>query len=233
MSEPLRVALVAEGPTDRIVLDAALRAMLDQRPFILKQLHPEGSSVFNELGTGWVGVYRWCKQSARRGGGRLSSDRLVFNSYDILILHLDADVAGFQYEDGQIQPEPSDRQLPCELPCPPAADTTDVLRLVLLSWFGEDEAPANVVICTPSKNTETWVVKALFPNDKAMRKNIECFPDPESRLGQQPKQKRIRKSQRHYQDHSEDLRRAWPQLLVLTEAVRFQRELLGALARLK
>src|SRR6266496_2182734 len=102
MSDPLRIALVAEGPTDGVVIEAALRAVLDERTFVLKQIFPEGSTSFGELGSGWIGVYRWCHQSARRGNGALSRDKLVLQNFDLLILHLDADVAGFKYEDGTI-----------------------------------------------------------------------------------------------------------------------------------
>lgn len=59
MSEPLRVALVGEGPTERVVIEAALASILRERPFILKQLQPEESLPFGAIGTGWVGVYRW------------------------------------------------------------------------------------------------------------------------------------------------------------------------------
>ena len=41
MSEALRIALVAEGPTDKIVIEAALRAILGSRSFMLKQVFPE------------------------------------------------------------------------------------------------------------------------------------------------------------------------------------------------
>lgn len=90
MSDPLRIALVAEGPTDGVVIESALRSILDERPFVLKQIFPEGSTSFGELGTGWIGVYRWCRQSAKRGAGALSNDKLVFQNFDLLILHVDA-----------------------------------------------------------------------------------------------------------------------------------------------
>ena len=76
MSDPLRIALVAEGPTDGVVVTAALRSFLGERVFVLNQIFPEGSNSFGEMGTGWVGVYRWCHQAARRGGGRLATDHL-------------------------------------------------------------------------------------------------------------------------------------------------------------
>lgn len=58
MSDPLRIALVAEGPTDAVVIEAALRSMLGGRSFVLKQVFPEDSSAFGPMGTGWVGVYQ-------------------------------------------------------------------------------------------------------------------------------------------------------------------------------
>jgi hypothetical protein len=55
MSEILRIALVAEGPTDKIVIEAALRAILGGRLFKLQQIFPEESAAFALMGTGWVG----------------------------------------------------------------------------------------------------------------------------------------------------------------------------------
>jgi hypothetical protein len=231
MSDPLRIALVAEGPTDGVVIESALKSMLEGRPFVLKQIFPEGSTSFGELGTGWVGVYRWCRQSSRRGNGALSNDKLVFQNFDLLILHVDADVAGFDYADGAIRPEERDGVLPCLRPCPPPTDTTNALRPVLLSWCGETQTPARTVICMPSQSTEAWVVASLFPNDQAMQQGIECYPNAESRLGQQPNSGRIRKKKRDYEGRADALTDAWPDLVVpgaLGEALRFQEEFLHA-----
>jgi hypothetical protein len=81
----------------------------------------------------------------------------------------------------------------------------------------------------PSKNTEAWVVAALFPDDPAVRDRdgIECYPDPEARLSQQPITKRVRKTQRDYQAASTKLENRWPRLAVQTglgEAHRFQED---------
>lgn len=70
MSE-LRVALVAEGPTDAVVIEAALRALLP-RPFVLTQLQPEPTRP--KLGTGWGGVLRWCLDFAKRGHTSIESE---------------------------------------------------------------------------------------------------------------------------------------------------------------
>lgn len=231
MSEALRVALVGEGPTDGVVIESALRAMLGERPFVLKQIFPEGSTSFGEMGTGWVGVYRWCHQSAKRGNGRLSQDELVFQNFDLLVLHLDADVAGFSYTDGSLTTETTDGALPCEKDCPPPSATVNALRPVLLSWCGEKNVPDKAVICMPSKSTEAWVVAMLFPNDQAVKQGIECYTNAESRLAQQPKAKRLRKKKRDYLARAEQFVAEWPRVAasgVLTEAHRFQSEFLAA-----
>jgi hypothetical protein len=237
MSNPLRVALVAEGPTDGVVIEAALRSMLNGRPFVLNQIFPATSIAFGPLGTGWVGVYRWCHESATRGGGSLSGDQLIFGTgnYDLLVLHLDGDVAGFDYAHGSLTPLPTDGALPCESHCPPPSDTTNELRQVLLSWCGETTTPPRTVVCMPSKSTEAWVVASLFPNDQAIALGIECYANPESRLGQQPAAVRIRKKKRDYQRRAEKLEQAWPRISApsaLGEAFRFETEFFAAVPAL-
>lgn len=232
MSEALRIALVAEGPTDGVIIEAALKSILRERSFVLQQIFPETSIGFGQLGTGWVGVYRWCHQAALRGNGRLQDDALLFQNHDILLLHLDADVAGMTYDQGSIAPQPSDGQLPCEHDCPPPADTTNALRAVLLSWCGERIVPPKTVICIPSKSTEAWVIAALFPKDQAMVAGIECYPHPETRLGQQSKATRIRKRRNDYRSRAEDFQAAWVTIATpeaLGEAYRFQSEFLETL----
>ena len=64
-----------------------------------------------------------------------------------------------------------------------------------------------------------------------MAQGIECHPNPESRLGQQPSVVRIRKKKRDYQSRASELEQAWPQIALPTalgEAYRFQTELLAA-----
>ena len=63
MSEPVRVAVAVEGPTDAIVLEAILSAMVPGGEFVLQTLQPEGSAAFGaasfgRTGGGWAGVYR-------------------------------------------------------------------------------------------------------------------------------------------------------------------------------
>src|SRR5580658_10598329 len=162
MSNTLRIALIGEGVTDYVVLSAAMESMLSGRSFDLKLLQPEGSLAFTgagdagPLGGGWKGVYKWCIQSAVRGSGHVSDDP-VFVSYDLMVVHLDADVAGEDPANDATDPIPElAGRLPCEQPCPPASATTGALRAVMSSWLGEAETPPRTVLCTPSKSTEAW-----------------------------------------------------------------------------
>jgi hypothetical protein len=240
MSESLRVALVAEGVTDYEVIRAAVESMLNGRSFDLKLLQPEESVAFTgggdagRLGGGWRGVYKWCLQAVDRGGGMLSGDPL-FVGYDLLLIHLDADVAGEDPAKDRYFPIPElDGVLPCEKACPPPQATTDALRLVLLSWVAENQVPDRTVFCTPSKSTEAWVMAIHFPNDREMsRLGWECHPKPESRLGQQPLAQRFAKKHEDYLDRQVHFVSHWPQVVArLSEAARFQNEFLAALSSL-
>jgi hypothetical protein len=232
--------LVAEGITDYVVLKAAIESMLDGRSFILNPLQPEGSVAFagagnaGPLGGGWKGVYKWCLQSARRTGGSLSEDEL-FIGHDLLVLHLDADVAGEDPARHPRFPIPDlAGQLPCERPCPPPTATTNCLRTLMLSWLGETGTPPQTVLCTPSKNTEAWVMVACFPGDGAVNAaHWECRQKPENRLGQQPRSKRFSKSEADYAKRQSELQARWPTVVAkLSEAARFQHDFTTAVAAL-
>lgn len=237
MSDTLRIALVAEGITDYEVLNAAVESMLDGRSFDLKLLQPEGSIAFTgrgdagPLGGGWKGVYQWCLQATRRSAGKLRDDPL-FHSYDLLVIHLDADVAGEDPAKSKIDPlSELAGVLPCEQPCPPSAATTDLLRNLMLAWVGETKEPPRTILCTPSKSTEAWVMAVFFPEDKEMAKyGWECHPKPENRLGQQSLRKRFAKNQPDYAARKSKLQAGWPVVVErLTEARRFQHDFLAAL----
>ncbi len=208
MSSELKIALVAEGPTDHVAIDAALKAMLGERPYRLQSLPPEESDAFIEFGGGWAKVYRWCHQTAADAGGRLGASSLVFRSFDMLILHVDADVAEKSYADFTRNPAETDLPLPCNVPCPHASDTTNALREVVLSWGLETEVPDRTVVCIPSKATDTWMIAALFPND-AVLANVECLADPAGWLKRRPMAQRVRKSKREYEEKAPAFRDAW------------------------
>lgn len=231
MSDVLHVALAVEGPTDAIVIRAILNSLRPNAEFVLQTLQPEVSLAFVSpptygIGGGWGGVYRWCRQAASEGGGSVSGS-LAMLHHDVLIVQVDADVASKTYSSGSIQDAPS-QDLPCDQPCPPPGRTTDALRKVVLNWLGESNTPSRVVLCTPSKNIETWVVTAVWPDDNLVqRADWECRHNPLAAL---PKERRFRKSQANYRSKRRKIENGWPDVSArLKEAERFERELLAAI----
>lgn len=237
MSEPLRVAAAVEGPCDTIVLQAILNALLPNTEFELQTLQPEGSAAFastaaNETGVGWVGLFRWSRQAASEGGGSVSGSS-VLTYHDVLIVHVDADVAGKTYASGNIRNAPRD-DLPCEEPCPPPSATTDALRRVVLSWLGEPENHPRIVLCTPCRNIESWVLAAVAPDNPVVKRDEwECHRNPERQLAALPKGRRFTKRPDDYRRKQEEIEKAWPSVSSrLAEAGRFEVELSACVAAL-
>lgn len=157
-------------------------------------------------------------------------DNPIFDTYDLLLVHLDADVADKTYASGNIVTEAAD--LPCAMACPPPSDTTNNLREVLLRWLGEPATPPHTVLCTPSKSTEAWVLAALFPLDPTVRSGgLECHDEPANLLSAKPAHSRLvragKKIRQRYQDKAGNVERAWAAVRgICIEAERFSTEFL-------
>jgi hypothetical protein len=240
MSEPLRIAFVVEGPTDFIMLRTIITNLLEERDFIPQVLQPEMSEAFKSVpgeDGGWPGVCRWCLQVAKQGGGRLSNNPL-FAFHDLLVIQIDADVARVSYSAGHIQDPFPDPSLPCEEPCPPPFATTNRLRKVVLRWLGEPEVIPQVVLCTPSKAMETWLLVGLFPDDSvAQRADVECHQNPSNTLQGKPVEVRLvrsgKKNTEMYQKCAPVFARKWNAVTEwCSEAARFENDFLCALAKL-
>jgi hypothetical protein len=216
-----QIGVVAEGPTDRIVIEAALQAILQGRAFTVTQLQPDTSDAlanggFGRLGAGWGGVYQWCRQIFNMGENLASHPAL--NRFDLIILHLDADVAEKKYGDAGIA-DPVNDDLPCVKPCPPAEDSVAALRQVVLGWLGLNaKLPRPFVFCIPSKCTECWVFVALYGQSHSNAlTDIECDPDVARYLAQKPakerliriKDKKTKKMPNRYSEQSDRISRRW------------------------
>jgi hypothetical protein len=87
------------------------------------------------MGTGWCGVFKWCRAFAARSHASLETDPTL-PGFDLFVIHLDGDVADKSYTDGgeavstAAQGLPS---LPCAQPCPPPAGAADELRKRVLA----------------------------------------------------------------------------------------------------
>ncbi|MCC7491979.1 MAG: hypothetical protein IT204_06540 [Fimbriimonadaceae bacterium] len=232
MSEPLKVAFVTEGVTDYDLLVEIVRGLLGEREFVPTAVQPERDLVRPERGEGWPAVRRWCSQTVEQTAGPVSGNPLLL-WHDLLVVQLDADVAEQSYASGHLADA---GDLPCAAPCPPASATTDALRAVLLRWLAEPQPPRRIVLCTPSKQIEAWVLAGLYPQDPVVRRGgLECRADPSATLGGKPLAGKLvasgRKRTEVYRQRAPELRQAWAEVCaVCTEAVRFEQEFRAALA---
>lgn len=227
----LRVALVIEGKTDLIIIEAALKAILP-RAFILTKLQPEERKP--EMGEGWPGVLRWCRHSAERHPASLDTDPSL-ESYDILIIHLDVDVASLSYADAGLQVEAMAAQLgwlplPCNQDCPPVANSVGALESVLKSWLLPATVGARTVLCLPAQASGTWLAAASLPTTHPLLAGVECNLNVENRLSQLPLGQRIRKKSREYQQHAVKVTNNWPTVkAICPQALMFETAVLLAI----
>lgn len=210
MSELLRIGLVAEGPTDYEVINAALQAVLPL-PFHMTLLQPEPTS--QSFGGGWGGVLKWCHAASQRHTGPMGQDPTLF-LYDLLILHVDADVAKKAYEDcgPAVQALAQSKNwglLPCHQPCPPASNTCLSLEEVMLSWLNPVTADTKTILCIPAQSTGTWLASAVLDPAHPLLQDPECNVSLEDRLSQLPKKQRIRKTQLEYRRHAPSVTKKW------------------------
>lgn len=202
MSSPLHIALVGEGPTEREVIEAALKSILAPRSFVLTQLQPEATKP--DMGTGWGGVLKWCKQQAARcrpNGGLIENDPTL-STFDGVVIQLDADVATFSY--ANLRPPYTNasaaaegwQPLPCPTHCPPTPLPPDDLHTVLQSWLHPAVPGAKTVVCIPAMNTGAWQAAAKLPAGHALLAHLECNPSIEAQISVLPLNQRVNKKDR-------------------------------------
>ena len=136
--------LPSRGQRTKLCVHAVLECLLANTDFEFHTLQPEGSVAFESAplggtGTGWGGVYQWARQSAAEGGGSVSGSSAL-SYHELLIVQVDADIAGKSYSSAGID-HPPFQDLPCKKPCPPPDRTTNELRTVILGWLGEAGMP--------------------------------------------------------------------------------------------
>lgn len=158
----LRVGLVAEGKSDRLMLEAMMRALHPDIGF--DSIRPDMTLV-SRSPHGWRGVKAWCLEQ----GSRLEAFMrgVKGKELDLLVIHADCSMA---------HNEGADR------PCPPAGDTADSLRKIIVEkWLGLSTQPFFVLVTNPAMTTDAWVVSALEPPYSGLA-GIECDKSVENEL---------------------------------------------------
>lgn len=224
MSEPLRVALITEGPTDTVIIEAALKAILP-RPFVATTLQPEATRP--AFGGGWCGVLKWCRDFAGRGARCLEEDPLL-SGFDLFVVHVDADVAECSYADGGqavLNLTKDMASLPCSRACPPAEDSVNELRDRVLAWLGLKQLGPRTILCVPSKSIEAWIVPAVLDPVHRLSVGLECQLSLEAQLASLAIGERIKKGKREYQRRAGAVTAQWASICALcTQAQRFDYE---------
>ncbi|HFG1573999.1 TPA: hypothetical protein ACGFXZ_003009 [Vibrio cholerae] len=219
----LRIALIGEGPTDYVIIEAALKAILPH-PFILTQLQPEATQP--EMGSGWGGVLKWCYTASERFAGPVTSDPTL-SGYDMLIIHLDVDVTGFSYADcganvAQMAVDRGWQNLPIHCVCPPAEYCANALIPVIESWLGAASL-GRTVLCLPAQSSGTWLAAAYLPAEHALLANEPECSGIEEQLERLPKQLKVKKSQREYRSKAPTITTQWNKVKqVCNQALRFE-----------
>lgn len=224
----LRVALIAEGPTDAIIIEAALKAILD-RPFILRTVQPE--PVLGAMGSGWSGVLGWCRGFLRRACAGLESDPTLPDC-DLIIIHLDADVAGSTYAQGNVEQAAQGLSpIPSPQPCPPPSATTDEIRRCLLAWLGLQQLGPRTILCVPSKAIEAWLAAGVLAEGHDLLNGLECRMGLEAKLAGLPLAERIHKRQLEYRQRASTVMQRWGVVKqTCPQAERFEQETRAVLA---
>jgi hypothetical protein len=167
----MNIGTVTEGPTDQLVIQAIIDKVCpgEHRYFFLQP-----PITLGETGAGWKGVKTFCQFIINRTASNL--ERFISSDsgapLDLLVFHLDADVAAEVDLQADIpNPVANVRQA-----CPPASDTADKLRAVLCRWLQQEILLPQTLVMIPAQDTETWVFAALFPQDAlCQRPDYECL----------------------------------------------------------
>lgn len=229
----LTIGMVAEGPTDILLL----RALIDEfakatddcfenLPYY-KILQPEESATtgFGDYGGGWRGVTRWCQNFIKS-----FPDEVLFKGpqLDLLIIHLDADVA-------------REAEINCARPCPPAQETCEALGQKIITWLGISNM-AKLVLGIPADNLEAWVLAAYDPQTfyhQPPAMPLECVPKPDLIISNQSykprpllkrKEGKPKKSKREYENLIPVVLTHWTEVKNLCpQAAKFEQEVRIAL----
>ena len=153
------VAVVSEGPTDIVLIQNILVKIFPKRKFIFHKLSPTDEEICSGKkaeGFGWGSVYKVCHNLADKMN--LLEEANV--SIDLLIIHVDGDVAFKRYDEAHIQTDSID--LPCGNEDWSVTENCDALQDVVADWLSGIDIP--MVFCIPYICTETWVAGLIFPD---------------------------------------------------------------------
>lgn len=150
----MHIGIVAEGPSDLILLEALVHML--QPDVIVTRLQPE--PTLGEMGSGWKGVRKWCAEFGTDLSSVMQAD--PDDVIDMLVIHVDCSMA---------------HNVDASRPCPPPTDTAEALeRVVVNDWLGLHSRPHWLVVATPASSSDTWIAAVLDP-PPANLGSLECI----------------------------------------------------------
>ncbi len=158
----VRIGIIAEGKSEWLVFEEIIRTLRADVEFqrIRPDITLQSGSPF-----GWNGVKAWCRQNGSKLDAILRG--VTSHPLHLLVVHLDCSMAHNEH---------------ALRACPPASDTADALRAVILAWLGLAACPPFLIITATSRCTEAWVVSALGAPPYKKLANVECEDDVEEEL---------------------------------------------------
>jgi hypothetical protein len=211
----IRIGIVAEGKSEWLVLEAVMRVLHDEIDFV--RIRPDLDMLSGQP-FGWRGVKAWCSENGNTLGAFMKGVRS--KPLDLMVIHCDCSMA---------------HNVSANRPCPPARDTADALRDVIVrEWLRLDTIPVFVVLTTPSRTMDAWVVSVLDPPHEEAT-CIECLEAVENVLVARhllrKKDGEVKKQEARYRPLAERVAAELPTARArCTEAERFVVEFQAALA---
>ena len=180
------IGIVSEGPTDHMVLKAAIdRITGEENRYLSLQPEPD---MMGRYGNGWKGVWRWCKETD--SVNMLMQE--VQPGIDAIVIQMDGDVIRKEKEShclcgstvcedkGKVFPlyceKAKDEKCPVELPCESHENgikgrVNQGVSILAMAIGKADMTHISIVI--PCDSTDAWVVAAYDDiND------VESLVDP-------------------------------------------------------
>lgn len=158
----MRLGVVAEGPSDFLVIEAVVRRL---DPSVELELIQPGTTLVSGYPNGWRGVQAWCEENGPRLEAVMRG--VKGRELDGLLIHTDCSMA---------------HNVAARRPCPPCRDTVDALRAVVAGWLARKHLPGWIAIVTPAQMTDAWIVAALDDPPYEGLPDIECDLGAEDEL---------------------------------------------------
>lgn len=170
------VGITAEGPSDVLVIEELFSKFVPgDHNFLYLQPDRTIDLHAGPHGGGWRGVLKWC-EDIRDTFGFDNYLNQPGNPIDILIIHLDADVA-------------REIDVNCACPCPDAQDTVTNLEDLLAKSMGVSTNHEKIIFCIPSDSTEAWVFAAFQESvsyHQPPAAYLECLREPDRQFCKAP-----------------------------------------------